>query len=76
MNEPIIIVAPQGAGKTKNAAALKEALGCCRVLDEWNGRDPLRPGDLLLMNAMPETLPRYVRVMTWEAALGRIPPLA
>lgn len=71
MNKPIIIVAPQGAGKTINAQKLKSGLGCTRIVDSWDGRSPLKPGDLALTNEQPPVSHRY-QVMTLEEGLALI----
>ncbi|MCH2341476.1 hypothetical protein ACGFZ7_16365 [Pseudomonas sp. NPDC047963] len=70
MNKPIIIVAPQGAGKTTHAQALKEAFGCSRIVDEWNGLSKLLPGDLALTCEMPAAPQPRAEVMTLDAALA------
>lgn len=49
--KPVIIVAPQGAGKSRHGAALLKALGCARLVDGWDGVEPLRDGDLALTHA-------------------------
>lgn len=49
--KPVIIVAPQGAGKTRHADALMKALGCSRLVDSWDGVEPLQYGDLALTHA-------------------------
>lgn len=70
MNKLIIIVAPQGAGKTTNAAVLREALGCARMVDNWDGRAPLEEGDLALTNCAAFDPPRRSRVLTLAQALS------
>jgi len=70
MNRTIIIVAPQGSGKTQHAQKLKEKLGCTRIVDEWDGQTPLRPGDLALTNLPLWELPLGSMVMTLEDALA------
>ncbi|PRH82612.1 hypothetical protein [Arenimonas caeni] len=49
--EAVVIIAPAGAGKTRNQAALKKMFGCTSIVDEWDGRSPLPPGALALTNA-------------------------
>lgn len=49
--EAVVIIAPAGAGKTRNQAALKKIFGCTSIVDEWDGRSPLPPGALALTNA-------------------------
>lgn len=69
MNKLIIIVAPQGAGKTMNAAALKESLGCERIVDNWDGRSRLEDGDLALTNCTAFEAPKRARVLTLAQAM-------
>lgn len=71
MNRPIIIVAPQGAGKTVNAQKLQAALGCTRIVDGWDGHSRLQPGDLALTNEQPPVSQRY-QIMTLEEGLARV----
>ena len=47
----VIVIAPPGAGKTRNAAALAARFGCNRIVDEWDGVSELQPGTLALTNA-------------------------
>lgn len=49
--EAVVIIAPQGAGKTRNEAALMKIFGCTSVVDEWDGRTALPRGALALTNA-------------------------
>ena len=77
MNKPIIIVAPQGAGKTRHAHAFTEAFGCLRVVDEFNGQVPLRPGDLALTNCeLAAATTKGATIMTLDAALARVQSVA
>lgn len=47
----IILSAPPGWGKTRNAEALRREFGCTRVVDGWNPRsDAVIPGALHLTN--------------------------
>lgn len=56
-NLPVVIIsAPQGAGKNRNAEALAGRFGCSRIVDEWDGRQALQPGDLALTNIGIEEL--------------------
>jgi len=41
MSNTVLIHGPQGCGKTRNAQALAEHFGCSKVVDDWNGRDPI-----------------------------------
>ena len=51
-NSPVtvVVVIPQGAGKTRHATALAERFGCTSIVDEWDGRSDLPPGALALTN--------------------------
>lgn len=58
MNTPlktIILTAPQAWGKTRNAQALRQELGCTRVVDEWHHGKAITPGALHLTNEHPAT---------------------
>ena len=46
----VIVIAPQGTGKTRNAAALAARFGCNCIVDEWDGVSELQPGTLALTN--------------------------
>jgi len=43
-----MISAPQGAGKTHNAEALRVMFGCSSVVDGWDGIRAVPPGALVL----------------------------
>lgn len=50
----VILSAPQGWGKTRNAETLRQEQGCSRVVDSWNpNSDPVTPGALHLTNMHP-----------------------
>lgn len=70
MNKPVIIVAPAGSGKSTAAHSLMQPLGCTRLVEEWDGRAPLQPGDLALVNAGFELDGQAVRVLTLDEALS------
>lgn len=44
----VIVIAPEGAGKTTNAFALMRMFGCTSIVDDWDGRKPLPHGALAL----------------------------
>jgi hypothetical protein len=44
----VIIYGPQGCGKTRRTQQFKDHFKCARVIDDWNGIDPLQDGDLAL----------------------------
>lgn len=69
MSETIVIHGPQGCGKTVHAAALAAAFGCTKIIDEWNGADPLLPGVLALTNAPQISPPRRALVMRFDVAM-------
>lgn len=57
LHKTYIIHGPQGIGKTKYAEALFSMLRCVFLVDDWNGKDELRPGSLAITNGkyvMPE----------------------
>lgn len=76
MNKPVIIVAPQGAGKSLNAEQLLASLGCGRLVDGWDGASPLRPGDLALTNLESFAGAVGARVMSLSDALEWAAPAA
>jgi len=52
----VFVFAPQGAGKTANAEALRAMFGCTAVVDGWEGDLPLRDGTLVLSSLNPVDL--------------------
>lgn len=68
MSEPVIIIALQGVGKSLNAAQLMSALGCSRVVEEWNGQTPLQPGDMALTCLDVPDLGMNYRVLSFTEA--------
>lgn len=50
MSNTVVIHGPQGCGKTRNAQALAAHFGCTRIIDDWNGRDRVEEGSLVLTN--------------------------
>ena len=49
----VILTAPQGWGKTRNAEALRLEFGCTRVIDDWAYGTKPTPGALHLTNRHP-----------------------
>ena len=49
----VIVIAPQGAGKTFNSKLIAKAFGCTSILDDWDGKKRLQPGTLALTNLSP-----------------------
>jgi len=64
--QTIIIQAPQGAGKTEHAEALREYFGCTGIVEGWPGEGSLEPGALHLTNL------QGLRVLSLEEALGEL----
>ncbi len=54
--QAIILTAPQGWGKTRQASALMQQHGCAEVVDDWHPNQPLRAGALHLTNLPPADL--------------------
>lgn len=49
----VIVYGGEDTGKTRRSAELKKHYGCRRVLDGWDGLQPLKSGDLALTNLQP-----------------------
>ncbi len=47
--KPVIVLGPQGIGKTRHADALMQAFGATTLVDDWYG-EPLQSGTLALGN--------------------------
>lgn len=69
----IIIHGPQGCGKTFHAQALARHFGCARIVDDWDGKTALQPGDLALTNmpACQLSAINDVHVMSFGVAICR-----
>jgi MoxR-like ATPase len=68
----ILIHGPQGCGKTRNAQALAAHFGCSKVVDDWNGRDRVVAGALVLTNIdnwKASALPTARRVVPFAKAM-------
>ena len=50
---PVFLIGPQGGGKSEHAAQVAKMLGLARVVDDWNGRDPVPDDALVLSNVVP-----------------------
>lgn len=46
----VVVIAPQGAGKTRYAEAIARLFGCETIVDDWDGCTSLPPGALALTN--------------------------
>lgn len=55
----VVFSAPHGWGKTRNKAALQNALGCVGVVDDWRPGMRGEPGALHLTTATPDDLTRW-----------------
>tara|TARA_R110002124_G_C8886180_1_gene508828 strand:- start:1102 stop:1344 length:243 start_codon:yes stop_codon:yes gene_type:complete len=69
----VIVYAPQGAGKTTHAEALRKHYGCVRVVDDWKVGDLTCEGDLMLTNdesVLTAAVRRRVDLVTLDDALA------
>jgi hypothetical protein len=48
-----VIHGSQGAGKTTFGEMLRQHYRCTRVVDDWDGKQPLADGDLVLTDMSP-----------------------
>jgi DNA polymerase III delta prime subunit len=53
MAKSILIVGPQGCGKTLHAEALRQHFDCLAVHDNWQPSHGIVPGALMLTNRRP-----------------------
>lgn len=72
MGKPLIIVGPQASGKTRNSKAFLRAFGGKRVVDDWDGKSPLKDGDLALTNFENFSLLIGYQVISISEALQRL----
>lgn len=73
MSNTIVIHGPQGCGKTRSAEALAKHFGCSHIVDDWNGRDKVAPGALVLTNTYEwkaSALPSLRRFVPFAKAMG------
>ena len=57
----IILTAPQGWGKSRNAEALRQEHGCTSIVDDWFPPMAITLGALHLTNVQPEHInPPYM----------------
>lgn len=49
----VVVYGPPGSGKTRHAPELLARFGCLAIVDPWDGRSPLRRGDLALTQCAP-----------------------
>ena len=72
MSNTVVIHGQQGCGKTRNAQALAVHFGCSSVVDDWNGRDPIAAGSLVLTNRddwKAHALPTARKVLPFSRAM-------
>lgn len=55
--EYVLIVAPQGSGKSSLAEELRKAFGCTHIVDEWDGLAAVERGALILTDTIPPAPP-------------------
>jgi hypothetical protein len=69
--KPVILTAPPGWGKTRNAEALRTELGCASVVDNWNPHTGYLTADTLhLTNAPPREVIEAGRVAATLVSRG------
>lgn len=58
MTKSVLIIGPQGCGKTLHREALRQHFGCATVHDDWQPSHGIVPGALMLTHRQPGgTLP-------------------
>lgn len=70
--ESVVVFSPAGCGKTYHAEAIRETLGCKRVLDDWNGRGRLEPGTLALTRDQPPCLQQGTIAVAFDTAIALV----
>ena len=50
---PVFIFGPPGWGKTTHGPRFAEHFGKTRIIDDWHPRDPLPPGNALVLTQHP-----------------------
>lgn len=68
----VIVHGPMASGKTRHAEQLRRLFGCKRVVDNWNGRDQLRAGDLALTIESPPFKVPGAEVVSIGEAVGNL----
>ncbi|MCS3467414.1 DNA polymerase III delta prime subunit [Pseudomonas sp. JUb42] len=69
--KPLIVVGPQGCGKTQLAQTMAEFFGCEHIVDPLESHDPLPSGTLALTNVEP-ILSGNPRVLSFDAAVSQL----
>jgi hypothetical protein len=68
----VIVHGGQASGKTRNGQKLIQHYGCKRIVDDWDGKSPLKQGDLALTHMPPPfsvTGARVVDIVTAKSAI-------
>jgi hypothetical protein len=68
----VVVYGPQGCGKTQSAPELRQRFGSKRIVDPWDGRSPLSPGDLALTHVSPPYPRCDAVVVSWEDIAPRV----
>ena len=66
----VVVFGAQGCGKTVFAECLRRKFGCERVVDDWDGRAPLKDGDLALTFEAPPYAVAADAVHSFTDAIG------
>lgn len=53
MSKTVIVIGPQGCGKTLHAEALRQHFGCGYVFDNWRPAQGVIDGALMLTSSVP-----------------------
>jgi hypothetical protein len=64
--QALIVVGPQGCGKTQLAGQMLDFFGCTKLLDSWEG-EPLPDGALALTNSF-QNVPVNERILSFTEA--------
>ena len=60
---PVFVYGPAGWGKTTYAEAFRQHFGKTRIIDDWTWRDPMPPGNaLVLTQDLPPPLTHAVPI--------------
>jgi hypothetical protein len=71
-HEIVIIYWNHGEPSSRRADMLLSSYGMTRIINNWNGKDALRPGDLALTSIKPPFDVAGARVVDVAAAKQRI----
>ena len=70
----VIVYGSQNIGKSRRGDQLMKHYGCKRLVDEWDGRQKLRDGDLAITNMMPPFSVAGARIVDFITAKSAICP--